>query len=789
VTVSDAARATIELPVSGMTCASCQARVQKVLGRQDGVVDATVNLLMENATVTYDPLVTGPGALISAIRNSGYDAALPKPSRSPLQAVTEDDAERDARYRSLKLRALWAIGLGAIVMLFASPLMSHGAGHEHAVDPLAAWLARYLDEPIRAVFPWLYAIDRVVLLGVSLALTTVILVWAGREFFIRGWAALTHGGADMNTLVALGTGTAFAYSVIATFWPGAFAERGIAPDVYYEAVALIIGLVLVGRTLEARATRQTAHALRSLVALQPPRARVLRDDTEVDVGIEDIHPGELILVRPGERVPTDGVLASGETAVDESMVTGEPMPVAKRAGDGVIGGTVNSAGAFHYRATTLGSDSVLARIVRLMREAQGTRAPTQQLADRISAIFVPTVLAIAAVTFVVWFVAVDAFPVARAMHAAVTVLIIACPCAMGLAVPTAVMVATGKGAELGALFKGGDALEKLDVVDTVVLDKTGTVTEGRPSVTNVVSVPPFSEDDVIRLSGSIERGSEHPLAKAVLAAAVARGLALPAPEGVTGASGRGATGVAEGRGVAIGNATLMADWSVDISPLESVAETLSAEGKTSFYVAVDGALAGVIAVSDAIRETSREAIAAMRARGLAVVLLTGDSSRAAQAIAREAGVERVLAGVLPEGKVAEVARLQGEGRRVAMIGDGINDAPALARSDVGIAMGSGTDVAIAASDITLMRPDLRVVTAAMALSRRTRRTMRQNLFWAFVYNIVGIPIAAGVLYPSYGILLSPIIGSAAMALSDVFVVGNSLRLRTFRARISDPVVS
>jgi Cu+-exporting ATPase len=776
----DSALATIELPVSGMTCASCQSRLQKVLGKQDGVSGATVNLLMENATVTYDPLVTGPDALIGAITKTGYGATLPKPRRSPLDAVTDDDAERQERYHGLRTRAAWAFVLGLVVMLLSSPLMGH-AGHSHTADWLAVWLARVFDAPVRAALPWLYNIDRPVLLGLSLVLTTIILAWAGREFFTRGWVAVRHGSADMNTLVALGTGVAFVYSVVATFWPGMFAESGIAPDVYYEAVAMIIGLVLVGRTLEARATRQTAEALRSLVALQPPRARVMRDGRELELAIEEIHPGEVVYVRPGERIPTDGAIVSGETAVDESMLTGESMPVAKHPRDRVIGGTVNRSGAFQYRATSLGADSVLARIVRLMREAQGTRAPTQALADRVSAVFVPSVLAIAIVTFVVWYLAVDVSPLARAMHAAVTVLIIACPCAMGLAVPTAVMVATGRGAAMGALFKGGEALERLDDVDTIVLDKTGTVTEGQPRVTDIVAVAPYDETQLLRYAASLERGSEHPLASAVLAAAAARDIALDPPENATSVAGRGLTGVVGGLGVAIGNAVLMADWTVDIGALREREESFAADGKTVSYVAIDGMLAGLFAVADPIRATSRAAIAAFRARGIDVVLLTGDTTLAANAIARDAGVERVIAGVLPEGKVAEVKRLQEQGHRVAMVGDGVNDAPALAQADVGIAMGSGTDVAIAAADITLMRADLRVVSSAMALSHRTRRTMHQNLFWAFVYNVIGIPIAAGVLYPAYGILLSPVIGSAAMALSDVFVVGNSLRLRGFRA--------
>ena len=775
---TSASLATIELPVEGMTCASCQARVQKALGKQPGVADATVNLLMNNATVTYDPLVTGPDAFIAAVRKTGYDAAIPRPTRSPLTAVTEDDDARATRYRDVRNRAVIALALGAVVMLLSSPLMM-AANAAHHADPLAAWLARFLDAPIRAAFPWLYALGRSVLLAASLALSTIIMAWAGREFFTRGWAAARHGGADMNTLVALGATAAYAYSIAATFWPGAFVTRGLAHDVYYEAVALIIALILVGRTLEARATTQTAAALRALVALQPPQARVVRDGHETELPIEAIHPGEVVFVRPGERVPTDGAIADGATAIDESMVTGEPLPVEKHAGDRVIGGTVNRAGAFRYRATTLGADSVLARIVKLMRDAQGTRAPTQALADRVSAVFVPTVISLAVVTFIIWAFAADVAPIARATHAAVTVLIIACPCAMGLAVPTAVMVATGRGAEIGALFRGGDALERLDDVDTIVLDKTGTITEGKPTVTGIATVGAFEEANVVQLAASVEQRSEHPLASAFVAAATTRGLMPGSSESVTSVAGRGVTGVVDGRGVAIGNEALMHDWAIDVTPLRSRADAWSADGRTVSFVAIDGVLAGVVAVSDPIRATSREAVAGFRARSLDVVLLTGDTSRAADAIAREAGVTRVVAGVSPEGKVAEVRRLQQSGRRVAMVGDGINDAPALAQADVGVAMGSGTDVAIAAADVTLMRSDLRVLDAAMRLSRRTRRTMRQNLFWAFVYNVIGIPVAAGALYPAFGILLSPVIAGAAMALSDVFVVGNSLRLRTF----------
>jgi Cu+-exporting ATPase len=593
----------------------------------------------------------------------------------------------------------------------------------------------------------------------------------------------------MNTLVAVGTGAAFVYSVIATVAPGFFISHGVAPDVYYEAVVIIIALILTGNAFEARAKRQTSAALRALARLRPETARVARDGREIDVPVEEVRGGEVIVVRPGERLPVDGEVLSGRSAVDESMLTGESLPVEKTAGDRVIGGTINRTGAFHYRATTLGADSVLAQIVKLMRDAQGSRAPIQRLADRVSAVFVPVVISLAVATFVAWFVAVHAGgastgeAVVRAFAAAVAVLIIACPCAMGLAVPTAVMVSTGKGAELGVLIKGGEALQRAGDLTTVVLDKTGTVTEGRPTVTDVVLAPraPVAEDELLALVASLESLSEHPLADAVVSHAAERGLTLASAEAFASVTGRGATGVVGGRGVVVGNEALMRDWSVEVEPLRADADRLAGEAKTPMYAAVDGRLAGLIAVADPIKATSRDAIRRLRAMGLDVVLLTGDNQRTADAVARQAGVGRVVAGVLPAGKVDEVRRLQEAGEVVAMVGDGINDAPALAQADVGIAVGTGTDVAVEAADVALMRGDLTGVAEAIRLSRRTMRTMKQNLFWAFAYNVVGIPVAAGVLYPLLGLLLSPILASAAMAFSSVSVVTSSLRLRRFRA--------
>ncbi|HYG69045.1 MAG TPA: copper-translocating P-type ATPase, partial [Anaeromyxobacteraceae bacterium] len=548
-----------------------------------------------------------------------------------------------------------------------------------------------------------------------------VMAWAGRHFYVRAWAAFRHNSADMNTLVAVGTGAAYLLSVVATVAPGFFVARGVPPDVYYEAVVLIIALVLFGNMLEARAKRQTSAALRRPVQLQPKRARVVRDGVERDVPVEQVEPGELILVRPGERIPVDGELVSGTSAVDESMLTGEPLPVEKGPGDRVVGATINGTGGFRYRATAVGADSVLARIVKLMREAQGSRAPIQKLADRISGIFVPVVLSISIATFVVWYVSVDAAPAVRAFAAAVAVLVIACPCAMGLAVPTAVMVATGKGAELGVLIKGGEALERAHAIDTVVLDKTGTITEGKPTVTDVVlpGGAPLGEVELLALVAAVERASEHPLAAAIAAHAEARGAEPREVEAFASVTGRGARGRVSGREVLVGNAALLAEAKIATAPLAGRAEALSAAGRTVVFAAVDGALAGLLAVADPIRPTSRKAVARLRRMGLEVVMLTGDGRRTAEAVAREAGIERVVAGVLPDGKLDEIARLQAEGRVVAMVGDGINDAPALARAEVGVAMGSGTDVAVEASDVTLMRPDLGAVADAIALSRKT----------------------------------------------------------------------
>ena len=740
---------TARIPVTGMTCAACSARVQRALQKQPGVQDATVNLMMGNATITYDPAAVSAEALVTAIRDTGYGAEIPAQERSAFEEQEARDAATAEEFKELRLKAIVSGVIGAGAMA-AMPWMHH--------YPWASWLL--------------------------LVLTSLVMVTAGRHFYVRAWRAFTHHSADMNTLIAVGTGAAYVYSVIATVAPAFFTSRGVPADVYYEAVILIIAFILTGNAFEARAKRNTAVALRALVHLQPRTARVVRGSAEREVAIEHVVAGDVVVVRPGERIPVDGTVVLGESAVDESMLTGESLPVAKKLGDRVIGGTINGTGAFRLAATTLGADSVLAQIVKLMRDAQGSRAPIQALADRISAIFVPVVISLALATFAAWFVLAGEAPAVRGFAAAVAVLIIACPCAMGLAVPTAVMVATGKGAELGVLIKGGEALQRAGEIRTVVLDKTGTVTEGRPTVTDLVLAPAAARDEtaLLTLVASLEHSSEHPLASAIVKDALARGLALAPVEAFESVTGRGAVGVVDGTALAVGNAALMADYAIDVTPLAADAERLAGQGRTAMYVAVDGALAGLIAVADPIKATSREAIARLHAMGLEVVMLTGDHERTAQAIAREAGVDRVVAGVLPDGKVAEIKRLQAEGKVVAMVGDGINDAPALAQADVGMAIGTGTDVAVEAGDVVLMRGDLHTAAQAILLSRRTMRTMKENLFWAFIYNVIGIPVAAGVLYPAFGLMLSPVLASAAMAFSSVSVVGNSLRLR--RAKLA-----
>ncbi len=777
----------LTVPVGGMTCAACSAAVQRALSRQAGVREASVNLMLKSATVVFDPSAVSAQGLIDVVRRTGYEAHLPLGDEDAFAEQAARDREAETEYRGLRLKALVAIAAGAVAMAASMPLM-RSAGHaSHAAqggDPFMRWVMERLEPALRAATPWLYAIDPQRLSWFLLALTLGVMGWAGRHFYTRAWAALRHGSANMNTLVAVGTLAAFGYSTFATVAPGFFLAHGLAPDVYYEAVVFIIALVLVGNTLEARAKQRTAAALRGLAALQPRTARLVDDGGERDVSIDEVRGGDTLLVRPGERVPVDGDVLEGTSAVDESMLTGEPTPVPKRRGDRVIGGTVNGTGAFTLRATTLGADSVLAQIMRLMREAQSTRAPIQRLADRLSAIFVPVVVGIALVTLAVWLLAGGEGALAHALAASVAVLIIACPCAMGLAVPTAIMVATGRGASMGLLIKGGETLQRAGEVTTVVFDKTGTLTEGRPAVVGVFPATGAAgeagadaETLLLRVAASVEAASEHPLAAAILAAARDRGIDAPRAEAFASITGRGARARVEGREALVGSAALLAGEGLDLTPVEAASARESALARTVVHVAWGGRVLGVVSVADPVKAHAAGAVARLRRMGLDVVMLTGDQHATAESVARQAGVTRVVAGVLPQGKVDEIRRLQASGEAVAMVGDGINDAPALAQAHVGISLGTGTDVAIEASDLTLMRGDVRGVADAIALSRSTMRTMRQNLFWAFVYNVIGIPVAAGVLYPAFGVLLSPVLASAAMAFSSVSVVTNSLRLR------------
>jgi len=772
---------TVRLSVGGMTCAACQVRVQRALDKEPGIIQASVNLMLKSAEVIYDPSTTTPDGVKEAISRTGYEAEIKAPEQNNQDEQARQEQTQAEEFRSFRNRAIVSGIVGAIAMMLSMPLMSASPTHPHSgvADPFMQWVMGWMTPMLQNIAPGLYDINPSVLSFSLLVMTLFIMTWAGRHFYTRAWAAFRHHSADMNTLVAVGTGSAFLFSLLATVAPDMFLSRGLSPEVYYEAVIMIIALILTGNTLESRAKRQTSAVLRALMTLQPKTARIIRDGVEQDVPVETVQTGDTVLVRPGERIPVDGTLLHGISAVDESMLTGESLPVDKTPGDSLIGGTMNTTGAFQYQATTLGTDSVLSRIVQLMREAQGSRAPIQKQADRVSGIFVPVVLSLAIATFMVWFVMAETAPAISALVAAVSVLIIACPCAMGLAVPTAVMVATGKGAELGVLIKGGEALQRASQVTTIVLDKTGTLTEGQPMVTEIVPAPDtrYTTVDILRLVASLEQASEHPLGQAVVRYAQSEQQTLSPVHNFQARTGRGAVGMVEGQTVAVGNQALMAELGIETTNIQQDVDRFAEEGKTPVYAAMNGTLAGLVAIADPLKPSSREAVDRLHMLGYQVAMLTGDHPRTAEAVARMAGITQVVAGVLPDGKVAEIKRRQQHGEVVAMVGDGMNDAPALAQADIGIAMGTGSDIAIAASDVTLMRHDLRAVGSAIQLARQTMKTMKQNLFWAFIYNVVGIPVAAGILYPAWGILLSPILASVAMAFSSVSVVTNSLRLR------------
>ncbi|MEX2159483.1 MAG: heavy metal translocating P-type ATPase [Dehalococcoidia bacterium] len=750
--------------VRGMTCASCVKTVEDALLKVEGVQRAQVNLATERATVSFAPAVPVED-LRRSVAAAGYELAR------EVEAGDETDdieaTERAGEERGLRVRMIVALAGGAVLMVLAQS----------------------------GDIPGLSEIRRGYVNVISLILATPVQFWAGWRFYKGAWQVGRHRSTDMNTLIAVGTSAAYFYSVVATFWPAAIETAGVMAEVYYETAAIIIGLILLGRWLEARAKGQTSAAIKRLMGLRAKTARVVRDGSEFDVPIEDVVPGDIVIVRPGEKIPVDGTVVDGRSAVDESMLTGESLPVEKQPGDSVFGATLNKTGGFRFEATKVGKDSALSQIIRLVQEAQGSKAPIQRLADVIASYFVPIVMGIAIATFTVWLAFGPTPAISFALLNAVAVLIIACPCALGLATPTAIMVGTGKGAEHGVLIRGGESLETAHKIDTVVLDKTGTITEGRPSVTDVIVADGIAEDELLRLAASAERGSEHPLGEAIVQAARERGLPLVDAQEFQAVPGHGVEARVEERRLLLGNLRLMQDRGLALDGLAPRTEALAQEGKTPMFVAVDGRLAGVIAVADTIKPSARDAVAELRRMNIEVVMLTGDNQRTAEAIARQAGIERVLAEVLPEDKANQVRTLQSEGRVVAMVGDGINDAPALAQADVGIAIGTGTDVAIEASDITLIKGDPRDVATAIRLSKQTMRIIRENLFWAFAYNVALIPVAAGLLYPifsntgvpgwlepvlgDYG-FLNPMLAAGAMALSSVSVMTNSLRLRSFR---------
>lgn len=742
-----AASRMVTLDVEGMTCASCVLRVEKSLKGVDGVADAAVNLASEKARITFDPARTTITDLQKAVRDSGYTLRIDEQPTLQAPDGVEHQSPQQLTLRRLKKELLFSAALTLPIVFLG---MAGMTDLYQRLSPLSVQTTNLI----------------------LFILTTPVMFISGWRFFRGFWAATRHRTADMNTLVAIGTGAAYLYSTVVVLFPGLLAVSGKTPEVYFDTAAAIITLILLGKTLEMSAKQRASDAIRTLLGLQPKTARVIRESGESDIPIAAVLPGDLILVRPGERIPVDGVITRGDTVLDESMITGESLPVERHPDERVIGGTVNLNGSVEFRATAVGEATLLARIVKLVEEAQGSKAPIQSLADRIASVFVPVVIAIALLTFVLWYT-VGGIPFTHALVNFIAVLIIACPCALGLATPTAIMVGTGVGARHGILIRNADSLEQTHRIQTVVMDKTGTITTGKPAVTGLRVRDGHTEDEMLRLVASLEKRSEHPLAHAIVRHAEQKGIRTADVETFQSLTGLGVAGVVEGNTVLAGSLQLLREYAVDVKEIEPEVALIEGEGKSCIVAAIGGHAAGMIAIADTIKPTSRDAIQALHEMGIRTLLLTGDNERTARAIAAGAGIDSVTAGVLPAGKADRIRAEQSEGRIVAMVGDGINDAPALAQADVGIAMGTGTDVAMEAAGVTLMNGDLMGVVQAIQLSSRTISTIRQNLFWAFVYNSIGIPLAA------LG-MLNPMVAAGAMALSSVSVVSNSLRLRRFR---------
>jgi P-type Cu+ transporter len=746
----------------GMHCASCVSHIEQALRRTPGVLAASVSLAPEQAHVEYLPARTDLGRIKEAVASAGY-ATGDAPAPESETGADREQAEREAEYRTLMRKFWFAAILSVPIMALSYPDLIPG---------LREWM------PMGSV-------ERRIVWGLLGLLTLPVMLWSGSQFYTGMWAALKHRSANMHTLIALGISAAFLYSVVAVLFPGLFPSARLA-EVFWDVAAVVVALVVLGLALEIKAKGRTSEAIKKLIGLQAKTARVVRDGQERDIPVEEVLVGDVVVVRPGEKIPVDGVVTEGSSAVDESMITGESIPVEKREGDEVIGATLNKTGSFRFRTTKVGKDTALANIIRMVQDAQGSKAPIQRVVDAVAGYFVPAVMILAILAFVAWY---DFGPEPRIAYATivlVTTLIIACPCALGLATPTSLTVGIGKGAENGILIRSGEALQTAEKLDTVVLDKTGTITRGEPALTDVVPAAGFDEGEVLQFAAALERGSEHPLGEAIVKGAETRGLQPRETAEFAAIPGHGVSGRVEGRMILLGNARLMRDRGVEIEALTGEWDRLAEEGKTPMYLAVDGRAAGLIAVADTVKPDSRSAIAALQQMGLEVVMITGDNERTGRAIARQVGIERVLAEVLPQDKAHEVRKLQLEGKTVAMVGDGINDAPALAQADVGLAIGTGTDVAIESSDITLIKGSLAGVVTAMEISRATMRNVHQNLVGAFGYNSLGIPVAMGVLYPFFGVLLSPLIAAAAMAFSSVTVVTNANRLRTFKPKGGTP---